>query len=88
MKVKLPRKIKKVYKSLYPEKSYSKIYSRMEYYSDSTLHKILDYVYCINNAYRGYKPVGQKLQIIGCLNKQIIIKTNSYDKRRIFTKCK
>lgn len=56
MKVKLPRKIKKVYKSLCPEKSYSKIYSRMIYGSDSTLHKILDYVYCINNAYRGYKP--------------------------------
>ncbi len=56
MKVKLPRKIKKTYKSLSPEYSYGRIYAKMKYGSSSVLYKILDYVYCVNNADRGYKP--------------------------------
>ena len=51
--VKLPRKVKKVYTSCFPERSYNKIYKRMSIRSNtnyvSTLFKILDYVYYIDD---------------------------------------
>ena len=62
--VKLPRKVKKVYTSCFPERSYNKIYKRMSIRSNinhvSTLFKILDYVYYVDDKAigegRGFRP--------------------------------
>ena len=64
LRVKLPRKIKKVYTSIAPERSYKKIYRKMSYGTNkehvSVLFKILDYVYYIDDKAlgegRGFKP--------------------------------
>ena len=64
LRVKLPRKIKKVYTSIAPERSYKKIYRKMSYSTNkeyvSVLFKILDYVYYIDDKAlgegRGFKP--------------------------------
>lgn len=65
LRVKLPRKIKKVYTSVVPERSYKKIYRKMSYRFNNEHHitvlfKILDYVYYIDDKAlgegRGFKP--------------------------------
>ena len=63
--IKLPRKVKKVYTSIAPERSYKRIYRKMSYHFNNEHHttvlfKILDYVYYIDDKAigegRGFKP--------------------------------
>lgn len=58
MKIKLPRKYKKVYKYMVndnPKHTYNKIHSKM-LNKDSVICKMLDYSYCIDNQDKGYRP--------------------------------